>query len=337
MTASRSSLRRMIAIVALGASLALCLAAQEKDGVTIELDPGIRSDTVQVYPLLVGEFGSFTDYADSVQRSAREIFLSARRKGQRAILLKVVVYAKGCEFALFTMDPLPAGSSRIRYECRKLRSIPLRGLVTGIAVPAQLTVQLHYVAAWSHAYFGFRDGNVLTIPIAEAMTDQDGRFAIDVPDFANDGVTNSYKGKAEWAFIALKPGASDRYWLNPEDNHAASPRGLAFEPKYPAEVRFVAHVSTAPRPLVPGAQALLAEAAPLVAGVRAAMMGEVAGISVLVAKLAQDAEQNAEEAAQMGHGIRYPLPEAGSRRTALRCCATRVCRRAGGSRPAASR
>jgi hypothetical protein len=84
------------------------------------------------------------------------------------------------------------------------------------------------------------DGPVLSLAIAEVVPGRDGRFAIEVPDLANDGVTNSYKGQADWSVTACKTGTNDQYWLNTDKQANRLPGTLAIEREYPKELQFVA-------------------------------------------------------------------------------------------------
>ena len=101
-------------------------------------------------------------------------------------------------------------------------------------------MQLRYLAYWSHAFFGIGDGPVLSIAIAEVVPDHDGRFAVEVPDFANDGVTKSYKDQTEWSITAWKTGTNDQYWLNLDVPDSKIPGALAIRREYPKRLQFIA-------------------------------------------------------------------------------------------------
>lgn len=228
-------------VVVLGVGFALSLHAQEKDGVKIEVDPSVRSEAMRVHYFLVGGFGGYGGFTDVPPKlSTEELFLPLYRDAQRANSLKAVVYAKGCELATFTLDPLPPGPSRVRFECQRLRTIRLKGVVIGYPRPSELTVRIGYMANWSHTFFGIMDGAVLLLPMAEVVPEPDGRFAIEVPDFANDTVTNSYKGQADWSITAWRTGTNDQYWLNTDrQDEASHPGTLPIEPEYPEELQFM--------------------------------------------------------------------------------------------------
>jgi hypothetical protein len=233
---------RMFVTVGLGVGLAPCLIAQAKDGLTIDLDQDIRPEAVHVHYFLTGGFGGYGygNLTDGTAASAQEVFLPIYRDGQRATSLKAVVYATGCELTAFALDPLPPIPGRIRFECHKLRAVWLKGVVTGYPHPSELTVRVRYIAHWSHAFFGIADGPVLSLAIAEVVPDRDGKFAVEVPDFANDDLTKSYKGQAEWSITGWKTGTNDQYWLNSYPQDSKIPGALAIQGEYPQRLQFIA-------------------------------------------------------------------------------------------------
>jgi hypothetical protein len=227
-------------MVILGAVLAHCLASGEQEEFRIALDPSLRPEAVQVYYFLLGEFGGYGDFNGRAKATDGEILLPVYRNGQRATSLKAVLYARGCEVTTVSvmLAAQPPGASRVRFTCLKLGTVWLRGAVTGHPHPSELNVQLRYLAHWSHKFFGIGDGPVLSLAIANVAPDRDGRFAVEVPDFANDGVTNSYNGQAEWSVTAGTAGTNDQYWLN-AGKQANRPSGtLTIEREYPKELQF---------------------------------------------------------------------------------------------------
>jgi hypothetical protein len=226
-------------VMCLGVCLTLRLRAQEEDGFKIEFDDShIRPESVHIQYYLLGEFGGYGDFTDRQKPLAGEILLPLYRGLQRARLVKAILYATGCEIETFAADLL-LGPSRAKFECHKLRTTRLRGRVAGGLRMADLTVRLRYTAHWSHAFFGIGDGPVSSFPIADVLTDRDGRFAVEVPDFTSDRVTNFYEGKAEWSLTAGKIGTSEQYWLNAGSRVNKLPGSLAFESEYPKELQFI--------------------------------------------------------------------------------------------------
>lgn len=64
---------------------------------------------------------------------------------------------------------------------------------------------------------------------------------MEVPDFANDGVTKSYKEQAEWSITAWRTGTNDQYWLNSDAQNKGIAEGtLAIRREYPQRLQFTA-------------------------------------------------------------------------------------------------
>ncbi|MGB7760825.1 MAG: hypothetical protein WBL61_13410 [Bryobacteraceae bacterium] len=219
-----------------GIGLAAGLVARDEEEVRIRLDPNTPSQTVRVSYFIKGGFGGFGGSREG--RKDFDLFLPTYQGDQRAQSIKAVVYAKGCEIAAFALDPLPPGPSQLWFDCRKLGTVWLKGVVTGHPHPSELTVGLVYVANWSPRFFGFSDGPAMSLPIAEIAPDRDGRFAVEVPDFANDGVTKSYQGQAYWSVMAWQAGSNDRYWLDADGEITGFPGALTIDRDYSKELQF---------------------------------------------------------------------------------------------------
>lgn len=153
--------------------------------------------------------------------------------------MKGVVYAKGCGLGTFVLDPPPVIASRIRFDCHKLRTVWLKGVVTGYPQPSELTVRIMYMAPWIHTYFGINDGSVVTFPLVEVVPGPDGKFAVEVPDFANDELMKSFPGQAECSITNWRTGTNDLYWLDADAPHSRMPGSLAFQGHYPEGIKFI--------------------------------------------------------------------------------------------------
>ncbi|MBN9656579.1 MAG: hypothetical protein J0H49_00290 [Acidobacteria bacterium] len=188
--------------------LTFSLSSQELDQVLIQVPPAQQSSTLQFSYFLTGPFGGYGAVGElptTLEHPVAEIPIPIYQNEHRAQSLKAVVYAKGCELARFTWDPLPLGSSRVPFVCRDLPTLRLRGRILGYPESFTLTVQFTYVATWSHTFFGYLDGaTLITLPIADAQPNAGGEFEVQVPDFSKDLATRSYPGLAYWSINARK-------------------------------------------------------------------------------------------------------------------------------------
>ncbi|MGC4051119.1 MAG: hypothetical protein QM757_17285 [Paludibaculum sp.] len=222
--------------------LTLSLRCQDLDQVLIQVQPAQQSSTLQFSYFLTGPFGGYGgvgELSGTPQHPVAEIPLPVYQNEHRAQSLKAVVYAKGCELARFTLDPLPLGSSRVPFVCRELPVVRMRGRILGQPEPATLTVHLTYVGTWCHGFFGYVDGAVLvSLPIADAQPDSGGEFEVEIPDFAKDPVTRSYPSQSYWSIHATKQvqGKEQRIPLNSTAGRPEHAGLIPIAPTYPGVI-----------------------------------------------------------------------------------------------------
>lgn len=224
--------------------LTFSLSSQELDQVLIQVEPAQQSSTLQFSYFLTGPFGGYGGVGELLatpQHPVAEIPLPVYQNEHRARSLKAVVYAKGCELARFTLDPLPLGTSRVPFVCRELPTVRLSGRILGYPEPTTLTVKFTYVGTWSHGFFGYVDGAILiSLPIAEARPATGGEFELELPDFAKDPATRSYPGQAYWSISATRQGTDQRFQLNATSGQSETPGLLPITPSYPGIIEFAA-------------------------------------------------------------------------------------------------
>jgi hypothetical protein len=92
--------------------------------------------------------------------------------------------------------------------------------------------------ALGHPFFGIVDGPVLSIPVTQIVPNPDGTFGVDLPDFANDPVTQSFKGQAGRTVTALE--GDHAYRLEPGPGAQPSNGDLAIVPEYASTITFLA-------------------------------------------------------------------------------------------------
>jgi len=228
--------RRIVALFALGAGLAPGRIGGDGEEVRIGPDPNVEARRLRAYYFIVGDFGGYGGSREADKEL--DVSLPTYVGDRRARSVKAVVYAEGCEIRTFVLDPLPPGPSRLLFECRKLDTVWLRGIVVGHARPSELRIHLHYVGSWNGRFLGFGDGPSLTIHIADAVPHPDGRFAVEVPDFAKDTITKSHREEAYWRITASGTGPNESYCLKPDRPASTLPCTLAFEPEYSGELQF---------------------------------------------------------------------------------------------------
>jgi len=113
------------------------------------------------------------------------------QEGKPAITLKAILYARGCQFTVLSVDLLSDATRNATFECLQLSTITLRGRISPPPSGAgALDVEIRYLSSWDHKFFGFSDGIVQSFSVGKASLNAGGRFQIQIPDFSKDPITN---------------------------------------------------------------------------------------------------------------------------------------------------
>jgi hypothetical protein len=80
---------------------------------------------------------------------------------------------------------------------------------------APLDVEILYMSAWDHAFFGFVDGPVQQFKVGTAPLNADGRFQIAIPDFSKDAVTAQMPGAYLGVRLVAHSGGNLVQWVLP--------------------------------------------------------------------------------------------------------------------------
>lgn len=172
-------------------------AAEQGPTITLYLPSGFPAETVQVRYFMVGEFGG---YGGGVrpEEGAQSLDIPASVDGKPASLVKIIAYLPGCE--IFTLSvPIEGTATWRQLLCKPLGKIPLHGQIVpfSLAPEQSVSVEVAYEADWDHGFFPIMDGFVTTLRLANVTPDAEGKFDVDVPDFA----AQSALGKARLTFL----------------------------------------------------------------------------------------------------------------------------------------
>jgi len=152
--------------------------------VTFSLPPGLDSKAVRISYFMTGDFGGYGGFIQT-EKDRLTYDMIAAFDGKPAIHIKIIAYLPGCE--IVTLDTSVASVSQpLELPCNALGTIAMHGQISPASIkPAQpALVEITYVALWSHQFFGIADGPIVTIPVGTAMPDSEGRFEVQLPDYA---------------------------------------------------------------------------------------------------------------------------------------------------------
>lgn len=107
----------------------------------------------------------------------------------------------------------------------------------------RLQVRIGFLEQWLCGYFGIADCFGGVQPIMSVALDKDGRFKVDLPDFANDPVIASFGDKGAFLFnIHDKKTGNILYRLQPENGRKGLDE-VRVTSSYPTEQVFIAERS----------------------------------------------------------------------------------------------
>ena len=136
-------------------------------------------------------------------------------------------------------DDLSASSRQAAFQCEKLSTTPLHGK-TDISRFAgkDLQVEALYVCNWAGQFFGVPGMAISPLSVGKSKIENDGTFAMDLPDFSRDPLWNSLSHNATLMF-ALVDGSTGEQVARLSAPRDLGRRGaLKVASSYPAEIQF---------------------------------------------------------------------------------------------------
>ena len=131
----------------------------------------------------------------------REYVIETSRDGQPATTFETIVYVPGHRFVVLPRLPLDSRGGLTRsIELQPLGSVRLSGEII-LARPVKgLSIEAGYMPTWECHVLQLIDCLQTWMPVARAVVAEDGRFTLDVPDFARDPTVASYTGRQRGHF-----------------------------------------------------------------------------------------------------------------------------------------
>jgi hypothetical protein len=228
-------------VVALFLALPVCLAAQDNssaDVFTITVAAPTSPKDVQVRYYLRGE--------PAVQQSGTiakpdddRIVVKTGVEGRPARGIRAIVFAPGCQFATISADDLAASNRQADFHCQKLATTPVHGKADISRFAGKdLQVEALYVCGWAGQFFGVPGLAISPLSLAKAKVENDGTFAVELPDFSADPSWANLSHNATLMFF-LVDGATGAQLARLSAPRDISRRGsLKVAPSYPAEIPF---------------------------------------------------------------------------------------------------
>jgi hypothetical protein len=180
-------------------------AASQLPRLSILLPTNTPSDKFEVRYYLYGSFGANGGYISPTPdtRGVAKIPLSV--DGKMANEIKLFAWAPGCQFATYDLSVHESDLQEL-YTCNPLSTVTLHGQIgdKGLLQKGPSEIRVDYLAGWACEFFGLSDCAVPQISLGTVTADADGRFEIELPDFAQDPASSDSKSPSEFQFVLRK-------------------------------------------------------------------------------------------------------------------------------------
>jgi len=145
-------------------------------------------DKIAVTDYLYGPFGAYGTNAQPRPES-RSVEIPLSVKGQPATKIKLSAWAPGCRIETFEVS-LQGLDIQRTYSCTPLTSVTLVGQVKDKTLLSKRAAEIRvsYLAGWACGFFELSDCQVPEIQLGVVRPDGEGRFEIELPDFAADPI-----------------------------------------------------------------------------------------------------------------------------------------------------
>ena len=172
------------ALVFAGAATGLAQQLSQLPQVVITPPAGLSPKALQVVYYMVGPFGGYGGY-NLPQENREDYLINASVNGKAATGIKIVVYARGCDFATFDVPLKSDETVHKAYVCPNLPTVRMNGRIVGYQSLPKLTkpeIIVYYGALWTYGFFNVKDGMEPQFLIATANPSSDGSFTLDLPN-----------------------------------------------------------------------------------------------------------------------------------------------------------
>jgi hypothetical protein len=191
---------------------------------------------------LTGPFGGFGDSVPT-RADVREYAIDTWRGERPAETFKAIIFCPGYRTVLLTESTLAARTGgTLSIELEPLSWVPLSGRVILGPAARPVSIEVGYLAYWSHEFFGIFDGAVQSFIVATASLGADGSFATKVPDLAHDPVVGSFAiraGRGELRLVAREAGTGNIPYSLEAIHKAGEPVRLLIAAEYPRDLVLV--------------------------------------------------------------------------------------------------
>jgi len=234
-------MRRLQFITALFLALPLCVTAQTNssdDVFTISVAAPVSQKDVQVRYYLNGD--PVVQQSSSMAKPDDErIVVKTGVEGVPAKSFRAIVFAPGCQFATIKADDLSSSTRQAPFECQKLSTTALRGKADVSRFSGKdLQVTALYVCGWAGQFFGVPGISISPFAVGKAKVENDGTFAVEIPDFSGDPLWTSLSHNATLMLFLVDAQTGQQLARLSAPRDISRRGSLKVAASYPAEISF---------------------------------------------------------------------------------------------------
>jgi len=234
-------MRRLQFITALFLALPLCVTAQTNssdDVFTISVAAPVSPKDVQVRYYLNGD--PVVQQSSSMAKPDDErIVVKTGVEGIPAKSFRAIVFAPGCQFATIKADDLSSSTRQAPFECQKLSTTALRGKADVSRFSGKdLQVTALYVCGWAGQFFGVPGISISPFAVGKAKVENDGTFAVEIPDFSGDPLWTSLSHNATLMLFLVDAQTGQQLARLSAPRDISRRGSLKVAASYPAEISF---------------------------------------------------------------------------------------------------
>lgn len=234
-------MRTLRFISALFLALPLCIAAQTSSGddiFTISVAAPVSPKDLQVRYFLNGD--PAVQHSSSMAKPDDEkIVVKTGVEGVSAKGFRAIVFSPGCQFATIKADDLSSSTRQAPFECQKLSSTALRGRADVSRFSGKdLQVSAVYVCSWAGQFFGVPGIAISPFTVGKGKVENDGTFAVEIPDFSGDPLWTSLSHNATLMFFLVDAQTGQQLARLSAPRDISRKGSLKVAASYPAEIQF---------------------------------------------------------------------------------------------------
>ncbi len=206
------------------------------------LPANVPSEQITFSYMLYGNFGAHGGSA-TPRPNAQFIEVPFEVEGKPASAMKAYAWVPGCRIATFKIK-VEAVNIQDSYQCEPLGTVSLKGRIkeSGMFRGRSAELRVDYSADWTCDFFGLADCIAPQISLGVFRLDREGRFEIELPDFANDPISSGSKIPSSFQLVLREVKTWNLIsFVDPElDDLRTAGGGLKPSSTYPEPVIFVA-------------------------------------------------------------------------------------------------